>query len=376
MNVLVVDDDSAVLKVSAKRITNYGHKVVTAENGQAARDLFFKTPSSFDMILSDVMMPVMDGLELLKEIRQRNIEIPFVILTAFGDIHMVTKALKLGATDFLSKPCEKKELLGVLNRIGSMTNTKQNMDYTLPFLGATTFQTSMPSRTDLIPGIIGLLQSIAKPYCNLYGINIAEISTPLSEALTNAVVHGSLEVPSSIKYRSWEEFQNIVQQRESMPEYGGQPVYISFNTFSMDGKIEQKEEIRSPFFGSADMKRDVQDREDTANNSNIQGLEDTANNRSIQGLEDVVNNGNISEDAGIRNGVINKRKSGKGNLAMQWDVADTGKGFDINNLPDRHDPEKYLLSGRGIFLIRSFMDKISWSNNGSCIHMVKYLRDK
>ncbi len=300
MNILLLDDDIKILKLVSKLINSCGHKVVTAENGEAGLNIFLKEPLSFDMIISDVMMPVMDGLEFLGKIRQHNGDIPFVVTTAFSDTDIVINALKKGATDFITKPYGSKDLAVALNRIESMLNTKQSIEHTLPFLSAT-FQTSMPSRTDLIPGLIGFLQTIAKPYCLLYGINIADITTSLSEAISNAVVHGNLDIPSSLKQTSWEDFENILQQRQSISEYVDLPVYVSFQIIDM----------------------------------NVDGKE--------------------------------KR------LAMQWDVLDNGKGFDHTVLSERLDPAKCFLSGRGMFLIRSFMDDVSWNSKGNGIKMVKYL---
>ncbi|MBF0389768.1 MAG: response regulator [Desulfamplus sp.] len=301
MNVLLIDDDIKILKLVSKLIQNCGHKVITAENGRDGLNIFLNETSTIDMIISDVMMPLMDGLELLAKIRQHNSDIPFIVTTGFTDTEMVIKALKQGATDFITKPYSSKELSVALNRIESMLNTKQSIDHSLPFINST-FQASMPSKTELIPGLLGLFQRVAKPYCRLYGINIADIITSLSEAISNAVVHGNLDIPSSIKQNSWEEFEEMLKKRESMPEYADKPIHVCFQVAEVEIENTQKRMI------------------------------------------------------------------------MQWDILDNGKGFDYNKLPNRLDPLKSLLSGRGVFLIRSFMDEVSWNSKGNGIKMVKYLK--
>ncbi|MBF0204110.1 MAG: response regulator [Desulfamplus sp.] len=236
MKILIVDDNSAVLKVSTKTIQFWKHQVTTAENGQEGWDIFSNDPMAFDMILSDIKMPVMDGFELLERVRQHNFETPFVIMTAFDDKTTIIKALKQGATDFLTKPYNREDLCDVLNRIESMLNMKRHMNYTLPFTN-TSIHVSIPSRINLIPGLIGFLQSVAKPYYQLYGINDVnsyDLSTSLSEALTNAIIHGNLNISSALKNESWEKFQEVVEEREFMPEYGGKLVAIDFQVLGID----------------------------------------------------------------------------------------------------------------------------------------------
>ncbi|MBF0413580.1 MAG: response regulator [Desulfamplus sp.] len=294
MNILVVDDDISVVELVSKQLRSHGHSSVTAKNGEIALEYFLKEPVAFDMIISDVMMPVMDGLELLEKIRQHKYDTPFIVMTGFGEIETVIKALKQGATDFLRKPYGLKELSSALYRIESMLNTKQSIEQTLPFIN-TDFHTSMPSKTGLISGVVGFLQIVAKPYCQLYGINSADITTSLTEALNNSVVHGNLDIPSELKNRSWQEFQELLEERESIPEYCEQLVKVSFTVI---------------------------------------------------------------------------------NMQMKWEIIDNGKGFDYTNLPKTNDPSKFLLSGRGLFLIRSFMDKVSWNSKGNAIQMVKYLQKR
>ncbi|MBF0228335.1 MAG: response regulator [Desulfamplus sp.] len=338
MNILLVDDDTAILKLIAKVIQNFGHNVVTAEDGQIGLEIFLKEPTFFHLIISDVMMPIIDGLELLRKVRQYSSEIPFIVTTGYNEIGIVIKALKQGATDFMSKPYSSKELSTALNKIESMLDTKSSIEKTLPFIN-TTFQTSMPSRTNLIPGLVGILKEVAKPYCQLYGINSADITTSLTEALTNAVVHGNLDIPSELKTISWESFQDMLEQRESMPEYVDRAVNVSFEVFNLNLETYDKEQNRT--------------------------------------LLNVDNRTSPNVDNRTSPHVDNEKwdfKSGGKVMQMQWSIMDSGKGFDYNSLPDRLDPTKFLLSGRGMFLIRSFMDKVSWNSKGNAIQMVKYLK--
>jgi len=103
---LVVDDNEMNRDMLSRRLSRRKHTVITAENGQQALDVIEK--ESFDVILLDVMMPGISGIEVLKLIRQSYSasELPVIMVTAKGDSEDVVKALKLGANDYVIKPLD------------------------------------------------------------------------------------------------------------------------------------------------------------------------------------------------------------------------------------------------------------------------------
>jgi len=110
--ILVVDDDSHGLD-STRRILEFaGYEVVTASDGKQALDTI-RSPegSGLHAILTDVRMPQMTGLEFLKALTVLSLQIPVILMTAFGTVDDAVWAMKLGAVDFLSKPFKKKQLL-------------------------------------------------------------------------------------------------------------------------------------------------------------------------------------------------------------------------------------------------------------------------
>ena len=106
--ILVVDDEKSV-RESIKMILEYeGYEILFAENGQQALQ---KTGSGTDLVLLDVKMAGMDGLEVLQRIRERNSEIPVVMISGHGTIETAVEATKLGAFDFLPKPLDRDKLV-------------------------------------------------------------------------------------------------------------------------------------------------------------------------------------------------------------------------------------------------------------------------
>ncbi len=107
--ILVVEDDDALRDVLGETLEMGGYEVARAGNGEEALAVLGKIRPA--LILSDVQMPRMDGLELLDACREEYPEAPFVLMTAFGDVEAAVTAMRRGAVDFLAKPFEAAKLL-------------------------------------------------------------------------------------------------------------------------------------------------------------------------------------------------------------------------------------------------------------------------
>lgn len=105
--ILVVEDDTNI-RTFCQRLLRLSYEVAVAEHGGVALELLRSQP--FDLVLTDLQMPVMGGLELLEQIRQHHPDIDAVVLTAYATVDTAREALKLGALDYLSKPIESENL--------------------------------------------------------------------------------------------------------------------------------------------------------------------------------------------------------------------------------------------------------------------------
>jgi two-component system NtrC family response regulator len=112
--ILVVDDDESLQWVLRTQLEDAGYKVVSAGDGFQAWETIEKDPPA--LVLTDLKMPGMSGIELLQRIRDGYPEMPVVILTAFGTIQSAVEAMKAGAYDYLPKPIDYEELVLVVNR--------------------------------------------------------------------------------------------------------------------------------------------------------------------------------------------------------------------------------------------------------------------
>jgi DNA-binding NtrC family response regulator len=106
--VLLVDDEKDFLEVLGERMTIRGMDVSTTAS--AAEALKITENQSFDAIVVDLMMPEMDGLELLQSIKAKNPELQVILLTGQGSIEKGVEAMRLGAMDFIEKPADLESL--------------------------------------------------------------------------------------------------------------------------------------------------------------------------------------------------------------------------------------------------------------------------
>ena len=111
--ILVVDDESGV-RQSFKMVLKEKYRLYFAENGYSALDIFKK--KHFDLVLLDILLPYLDGLDLLKQFREIEPETEVIMVSALGEIASAVRAIKLGAFDYIAKQFEVDELLSVVKR--------------------------------------------------------------------------------------------------------------------------------------------------------------------------------------------------------------------------------------------------------------------
>jgi DNA-binding response OmpR family regulator/anti-sigma regulatory factor (Ser/Thr protein kinase) len=313
--ILVVDDDAMNINIISLIIENQ-YAIETASNGEEALKIAMNNPP--DLILLDVVMPFMDGFETCMHLKQapETRDIPVIFNTSKSEAEDIIKGLKLGAVDYVIKPFNRKELLFRINRIVEMTQNNKELNDLLQTrtekLQETTnllhlakeksqlkkyvtqFQIVIPSQMKFVNQVIHFLGDCYQSICKTHNLNTYHIEISLIESLTNAIIHGNLEVPSHLKQNNWDKFDDLVKERESIPEYADRKVTLNF-------------------------RRD--------------------------------------------------------DHQIEFEIEDQGQGFDLLIVPDPTTTEGLLLPhGRGLMLIRSFMDQVNWNDKGNCITMVKTLR--
>jgi len=163
MQILVVDDDLDLLEELTHVLQEEKYKVDTAADGEQALDKLFE--HLYDIVLLDIMLPKIDGLTVLKEMRQNQINTPVLMLTAKGDVDDKINGLDSGADDYLAKPFDMAELMARIRAL--LRRSGENKDIHLRIdaidLNIKTRQVTKVGKPieELDEDIVELIQSIA-----------------------------------------------------------------------------------------------------------------------------------------------------------------------------------------------------------------------
>ncbi|SEN51694.1 response regulator [Paenibacillus sp. OK076] len=272
IKVLIVDDDKLVRKgiSSAMPWNEFGMEVVgEASNGAKALD--FLESNSVDLMLTDLAMPVMSGIELMRAARQLYPELHIVVLTLHQDFDYIQEALRLGAIDYIAKvQLEKEQFEHVLNRIhtriGEFTNTRRK----LPQLG----ETNVHYRK--VYALVSLDRKSGQNWPIEIESNVDEVrfevernswmwAAPLDDEqllfdrlkkYVNQVPQAALLVMSDVQERTWSQIQNwIMNYTETSLFYAYEPqdpvIVVSMNeedTFPIEPRDEDMDRIKRSWF--------------------------------------------------------------------------------------------------------------------------------
>ncbi len=116
--ILVVDNEPKMRRILELSLKNLGHEVVQAADGREALAAIER--GAFDLVLSDLRMPNMDGIALLEALRERDEDVPVIVLTAYGTIETAVAAMKLGAVDYILRPFEIETIELAVSRVLAM----------------------------------------------------------------------------------------------------------------------------------------------------------------------------------------------------------------------------------------------------------------
>jgi len=121
--ILLIDDDQNLVRVTEYQLKEAGFEVITAADGTQGWQKF--QSQGVDLVLTDINMPGMDGLELIRKIRNRDLLIPVIIMTAYGSLDNAIQSTQSGADDYLTKPFNKHELLARVNNLLDLSTAVQ-----------------------------------------------------------------------------------------------------------------------------------------------------------------------------------------------------------------------------------------------------------
>jgi DNA-binding NtrC family response regulator len=114
-SILVVDDEENAREGLSKILSKEGYRVETAANGKEAIDSLKR--QRYDLVITDMRMPLMDGFEVLREIKKMDENIGVIMITAYGEVESYLEAMNMGAFEYINKPVRVNELKRVITKV-------------------------------------------------------------------------------------------------------------------------------------------------------------------------------------------------------------------------------------------------------------------
>ena len=287
--VLLVDDSRVDQKIAGGILESEGMTVSYATNGQEA--LNHMADELPDFVLTDMQMPVMDGLELVRQVKENYPSTPVILITRAGSEEIAAEALQAGAVSYIPKRNLKRDLGRVLETVLTAVSTLQERERVRELLQATESYYILGYDKSSFRALINQLQDDLAQTGITNQTDRLQIGTALIEALTNAIDHGNLELDSQLREEESSTYHTTGVARADEEPYRSRRVHVTarFTT------------------GEA-----------------------------------------------------------------TFIIRDEGSGFDPKSLPDPTDPENLSKSsGRGVMMMRAFMDEVRFNETGNEITMVK-----
>jgi len=217
--ILIVDDEEALCTVLAKFVTRQGFRSDRAFSGEEALALLEK--NDYDFVITDLMMPGCDGLELLQKVKAMKMDVPVAIITGFGTLDLAIEAIRNGAVDFIKKPFDFERISQLLSKVFERRRHEISYQESLALLTSVTF---------VLPNDVIVLESAARIATKrLEGAPSYDgVYLALIESLTNAMEHGNLEIAQDEKVEATAQgrFDAVRLSRLADPALGARKIFL------------------------------------------------------------------------------------------------------------------------------------------------------
>ncbi len=209
--VLVADDSTTQAVQFRWYLEQAGFRVVVATNGKNALDMIRQSPP--DVLITDLQMPEMDGLELVKAVHAEFPKIPIVLATAVGSEELAAESMRKGATSYVPKRYIH-DLIPTLQRLLAVVQADQASPQLAACATFSEVRFCLSNDETLVGPLIAQLKRMIEGF-GLRDVNGAlGVATALDEAIQNAILHGNLEVSSKLREdEDGSAFQILVTQR-------------------------------------------------------------------------------------------------------------------------------------------------------------------
>ncbi len=171
-----------------------------------------------DLVLTDLVMPEMTGLQLVEAVRRQFAQVPVILMTSAGSEEIAAEALQKGAASYVPKRLLSQYLLETVHRLLAVSGQQRNRQRLLGCMATTDCSFRLDTDPSLVPLLVGYLLESAEHIGLFDEAGRLQVSVALEEALVNALYHGNLEVGSELRDSDEEAYRDLVRSRlESSP---------------------------------------------------------------------------------------------------------------------------------------------------------------
>jgi CheY-like chemotaxis protein/anti-sigma regulatory factor (Ser/Thr protein kinase) len=222
--VLVVDDLATQRQLAGGLLKRAGYEVDFANNGKEALAKLAQRPA--DLVVTDLLMPEMDGLELLRAVRCLHPTIPVILMTAAGSEHLAVQALQEGAASYVPKQVVARRLAETVQRVLGSARAER----TQAELGRRLTSQQLIFEVENDASLLLALPLYLIPHLAAVGLtdHLAVLRTrmALEEALVNALYHGNLELGTEVRAQNAEELFRLATKRSKESPYQERRIHI------------------------------------------------------------------------------------------------------------------------------------------------------
>ena len=224
--VLVVDDSPDQLLMVESVLQRNDFQTAGAADGAEALTAIEQRPP--DIVVTDLMMPGVNGLELVETIKERYPSLPVVLMTAYGSGEIAMQALQKGAASYIPKRLLRQQIVATLEQILDLTRDKRDRERLLVSLVESESRFVMKTDLSLVPPMVNhITRSISRRVAGLGENDLMRLGLALQEALLNALYHGNLELTSEIRETSSAEYLRVASERIRQSPYRDRHVRLS-----------------------------------------------------------------------------------------------------------------------------------------------------
>jgi CheY-like chemotaxis protein/anti-sigma regulatory factor (Ser/Thr protein kinase) len=223
-NVLVVDDGKVDQRLAGRLLRDQlGASVQYADNGQQAMELIGQRVP--DIVVTDMRMPVMDGLELVETIRAKYATLPIIVMTAVGSEELAAEALNRGATSYVPKRRLSQDLARVVRRQFAL-NSEHHPQIIRECLDRVENRFVLDNDLSRVAPLVTYLLGDLSEMKICDDTAVMHVGVALEEALTNAIHHGNLELKSELFEKSPEQYGALLKERLRTKPYSDRRVFV------------------------------------------------------------------------------------------------------------------------------------------------------